>query len=491
MWFNAVPMQARAYWPAFGVCALLASLPLFVTGPLPMADLPEHIAQVSIWKHFGDACHRFAATFEIHWSTPYLLGYAIARALAGFMSSAAAVKATVWAAVLLLPLSMRALLRRGGGDPGWSLLGFLLAYGYSFYWGFFNFSLALPLGIFFLALLFDERPRPVAIGALAIVLLGAHALVLLFCIGATVAVAVARRSWRTALPVLPAAVLLAAWTLYMRQVEGSVHMPTVWSITVERLTYLPSALVANAWESAAIPIVLAVALAVAVTRPRVTRDPARWLLAALALVVYFVAPFFAFGTVCLYPRFAVMIVVTALFLFAPARALALSGSIVFLLVAVWMLVLTNRFQRFGDDAARFEEIVDALPAGRRVILLRNDVGSDAVPGPVFSHFAALYQARKGGLVADSFANYYAPIVGYRRGAALTAHDRYSQAGLVHWPSLLEYDYVIARAAERRGLPFSRLPESVRPALRNGAWWVFETPRARRPQRSCGALAGEE
>ena len=173
-------MSARTYWLAFALCASAATVPLLLTPVLPMADLPQHMAQVAIWKHLGDPCPGYSALFELNLARPYLLGYGLARLLATVLTVSAAFKVTVWIAILLLPLSLRALLARGAGDPWLSLLGFPLAYGYSFYWGFLNFTLAIPLALFYLALLFDKRPRDLGSILLGALLFAAHALMFVY-----------------------------------------------------------------------------------------------------------------------------------------------------------------------------------------------------------------------------------------------------------------------------------------------------------------------
>src|SRR5687768_13868595 len=107
----------KAYWIAFAICAVAATIPLLVTELLPMSDLPEHAAQVAIWKHLHDPCHRFGEIYEIHFATPYLLAYVLTRVFALIVTVSAAIKVTVWLSIVLLPLSMRELFRRGGGDP--------------------------------------------------------------------------------------------------------------------------------------------------------------------------------------------------------------------------------------------------------------------------------------------------------------------------------------------------------------------------------------
>lgn len=481
MWCN--PLMRRSYWAAFALCAAAATVPLLVTGVLPMADLPEHMAQVAIWKHFADPCHRFSDIYRLNWATPYLLGYVLTRLFAGFVTVSAAVKLTVWLSIVTLPLSVRALLRRGGGDVWWSLLAFPLAYGYSFYWGFLNFSIALPIAIYAIALLYDAPRRHVAIAALGMLLIVAHVLLFAFFGVVAVCVAIARRSFRLVLAVLPPFALTVIYLLRLRR-EPAAAYDLTWNAGTARFFDFPSLLFANSWEPAALPLLAALVSAIAVARPSLTRDFARWLLVGLAAMACFVAPVGAFGATFLAGRFAVLTVIGALFLFDGAGH-RVSRAIVITFVFVWMGVLTVRFQRFDAEVREFEQIVESLPPNRRVAMLNVVPFSDHVPGPVYWHFAALYQVRKGGLIAWSFAGHHPPLVRYRDGAEPVVQSRSTPVEGIDWPGILRYDYVLLRAPYVSALGGAPVPLVLR--ARRGMWWAFATPRASAPQPHCTPL----
>ncbi len=485
-------MRRHAYWIAFAVCAIAATVPLLMTGMLPMADLPEHMAQIAIWKHFGDDCHRFPEIFRISLATPYLLGSAVTAALAAVMSVSSAVKLTVWLSIMLLPLSMRTLLRAGTGDPWLSLLGFPLAYGYAFYWGFLNFSLAIPIGVFYLALLLDERPRGIVRTVLALLMVSAHALMFVFCAMVTLVVAALRRAPLLLLPLVPAATLLLLFVARLRSGEQLARQGINWMAGVQRIADFPSLLFANAFEPAGIALVAAMAMAIAVTRPRVTRELARWSIVAVAGVLYLVAPQGAFGSAYLYPRFALLTAIGALLLFevspgSSRRATRIARALVITIVLGWMAVLVNRFRHFDGEVQEFEQLVADMPANRRVAQFNVLPFSDHVPGPVFWHFGALYQVRKGGLAAWSFARHYPQVIRLREGAEpLVASDTTPLDG-IDWPGVLQYDYLLVRGADARRRLFRNAPVPIVLRARSGSWWLYETPRARLPQRECAPL----
>jgi hypothetical protein len=485
-------MKERAYWIAFAICAVAATVPLLMTGVLPMADLPEHMAQITIWKHFRDDCHRFSEVYEFRWATPYLLGSAITAALATLLTVSAATKVTVWLGIMLLPFALRALLRRTGADPWLALLGFPLAYGYSFYWGFLNFLLAIAIGIFFLSILLDRRPRPLASTLLSLLLIGAHAIVFLFCAVVAVLVAVVRRAPRALLPLVPAASLLAIFAVRLRGGEPLAQKGVTWQWSATRLFDLPSLLFANAWEPAGLLLVAAMVVAVAVNRTRITRDLARWSVFATAALLYFLGPQGAFGTAYLYPRFALFLAVGAFLLFdrvegESRRVLLLSRAIVVMVVIGWMGVLSVRFQRFGLETSEFEGLLTSIPANRRIAQFNVMPFSDHVPGPVYWHFGALAQVRRGGIAAWSFARHYPTLIRFRHGKEPVVNSESTPVDGIDWPGVLQYDYLLVRGGDARRFAFRDAPVPIALRARSGKWWLYETPHARLPQRDCAPL----
>lgn len=479
----------RGYWLAFAGCAAAATIPLLLTAVLPMADLPQHMAQVAIWKHFDDPCYRFTQTYELNFATPYLLGYLVTRAFATMLTVTVAVKLTVWLAVIATPLAMRMLLLRGGGDGLWlSLLGFPLAFGYAFWWGFLNFWVVIPLGIFYIALLYGGRVNAVVGILLGLLLITGHALVFAFCAGVAAAVGIVRRAPALILSTIPGGLLFVVFFLRLRSTENAAHGEIEWKLSAERLTEFSSRLVANAWEPAGLALVAAVAIAIALARPSVTRDRARWAFAAVAAITYFVAPFGAFGTAYIYSRFSVMLAVAILFLFdGSRRGPGLTRAIIVAAVVVWMSLLAMRFQRFGGEVRDFERLAESIPANRRIAQFNVLPFSDDVPGPVFWHFGALYQVRKGGVSAWSFAANYPQIVRYRPGAEPLVRSRSTPVDGVDWSGLLQYDYILVRGPDARRWLFRQAPVPIPLHARSGQWWVFATPRARRAQEPCPTL----
>ncbi len=149
---------------------------------LPMVDLPQHAAQIYLWQHYDDPTQGLAQDYVLNWFTPYLGGYTLVRLAACVLPILQAIKLVVTLAVLAFPLSLHRLLRETGGDRWWSLLGYPMAFGFSFYWGFLNYLVALPVGMLFLvaALGFAREPtwrRGGAFAAIGVLLCLCHVLV--------------------------------------------------------------------------------------------------------------------------------------------------------------------------------------------------------------------------------------------------------------------------------------------------------------------------
>ena len=110
----------RVFWWAFAVCSLVAVLPLWRVEYLPMADLPQHAVQVSIWRHWSDPAFgidgaTYREIYRPNWFTPYLLGYSLARAFAFLLPVKLALKTVLSLALIGVPAAMLAVLRENGG----------------------------------------------------------------------------------------------------------------------------------------------------------------------------------------------------------------------------------------------------------------------------------------------------------------------------------------------------------------------------------------
>ena len=471
----------RAYWIAFALCAAASAVPFLVTYRMPMTDLPEHAAQLTIWKHYDDSCYGFAQLYYKDWFTPYLVGYAIARLFAIVLSVNAALKLTAYCAVVALPLSLRVLLRRASTDDFLSLLGFPLAFGFSFYYGFLNFIVAVPLGMLFVACSFDytatpTKRRAATLVALSLLLLASHALVYAFCLTIAIAMQIAARR-SNLLPYVLSMPPAVAWVVRVDRHEPTIRLPVRWLEVFTRPANFLWRLLGSGWDPLATVFALLFAAAVYLIGVRPATDRRRWVPLILALLCYFALPSQAFGTAALFERFAVFIAAFALFALdrRASRTTAAAHALIVFLTIIWMTILTIRFHRFARDAANFDRVVDALPVNARLLFLDVDPGSIDVPGVLFLHFEAYYQERKGGVIGRSFATHFPELIRYRRG---------SDPGVflyLDWnPWMLDwnrdgakFDWFLVRAPGNiHDAIFAGAPEGLDLQQHAGMWWLY-------------------
>jgi len=235
---------------AFAACSLAALGVLWIPKYLPLADLPQHAAQIAIWKHIDDPAFGFGDVYQLQYFTASVLGYGLARAFVEVCSVLAAMKLVLTLAVLGLPWSLWRLLDVTGGDRWWALSGFPLAFGFSFLWGFFNYIVALPLGILYLAFVIEyalapSRRRAVVLAGFTTLLLGAHLIVFALCgLSAAVLIGLSARDFRSALVRLsPLAIGGFVALLWMSRYRTShVGVPDVFRYGMNRLEEAPALL---------------------------------------------------------------------------------------------------------------------------------------------------------------------------------------------------------------------------------------------------------
>lgn len=475
---------ARGFGVAWPLLALAAVAPLWIGELPPLSDLPQHAAQVSILRHWNDPACGYPALYEVRWLDPYGLGYALAWALAGFVSTATALRLVLSAAIVALALATRRALGALGGDPDWAVLVLPLAYGFPFSGGFFPFVVALPLALALLPAGFRYAREPrlgrgLALGALCAALYFAHLLALAVAglMLAAVAGAAARsarelpRRWAPLAVALPAPV--AWWLLSPTGDRGrQASAPYVWG--AERLLDLPvqvTGIPGRGWAALALALVL---VSFASTRPRPARDPARWApFGAVALVVLF-------GPTAFYlaPRFALLLVPLLLLAFdRPAEPLprlrrAQLGAVAFLLLAV----VGFRFAAIVREGAGLAQVLARAPAGGRLLYLPFDRDSRWATEAPFLHSGALYGVDRCGVAEKSFARAFQIPVAYRPGVATPL------------PRLLEYmpyrfrwerdagesyDLFLVRARTEPNVErIAGAPGRLAPLAHAGRWWLY-------------------
>jgi len=478
---------SRTFCLAVTLCTIAALVPLWSVKYLPMVDLPQHTAQISIWTNYNDPAYGFEEQFEFNWFTPYLAGYALARLFAFFFPVWIAAKIAVSLAVLALPLSLFFLLRWTKADVWWTLAGFPLAFGHSYCWGNFNYILAIPLSLFFIGQFYGyarapSRNRGLAAAFLSLFLFWTHIYVVVFCflVAASFMVYYSRPVRKAVLRMLvfaPPLLITIIWIFTSLPSRSNQPSKTIWKLGFYRILELPGHLFGYPEDhlASAIGIMFLILLTASFLWPSGPRKKwILWMPSIIACMIYILAPYFLFGFL-VWQRFSIFIVALSLIainepISLPFRRVQRAALVI--LTTGWMILLFSRNLWFNAEAKYFDQVFALMAPNKRVISLVFDKYSMAVPGPVFMHFVNYYQAEKGGTAVFSFSVYSHTFARFKTGA----RPSFMQPGFEDHPEQFDaqkqsgYDYFLFR------MPLDpRTHLSINPGS-------FITERARTPVR---------
>ncbi len=142
----------KTFYILFGLFTIANLYWVFATPLLPFVDLPFHLAESFVVKHFGNAGY----LFERYYSIPTFIKsntfhtFFCASGLFGDVETANKIYYALY--VILLPVSVMYILRLLGGNIYYSLLSFLFTINYSVHWGFVGYTMSVPVLIFLFGL---------------------------------------------------------------------------------------------------------------------------------------------------------------------------------------------------------------------------------------------------------------------------------------------------------------------------------------------------
>jgi len=489
-------------WLFYVAVAAVAAFCL-VFSYLPMVDLPQHYAMVSIFRNYDDPAYGFEQryTFDLL-GRPYATVYLFGAGLAKLVPLEAAMRIVVAACTVAPVLGVRALLAATGRPRVWALLAVPFAFGSVWYWGFLNFLAGTGLCLAGLALVVTSartgsRRAAIALGVLGLVELFTHVHGLFMLLALAPVFAWGWRpdgdSWRsvlrTVLPLAPAAIATAVFVLSTwRQAVGA--WPAMDPGAGERIARFPDFLAAGLpapWPVAALCALAGVAAIALLVRDRQQAAVRRQRLAlgaALAgqLLLYFVLPLNTSTATYVSARHALLIMLFSLPLLPHVRRprIALAAAGAFALAG--LIVAGIQLARFDREAREFDPILAAMKPNRRVASLIFDKRGEHVHAATFPylHYAGYYQAARGGDLARSFAVVWNVPVRYRDD-----YPRYAINDDVEWQPRLfsptqdlpHYDYIVIRGGNVPPPP----PESgLVVVTQSGAWTLVENPQALPP-----------
>lgn len=465
---------------------------------LPMVDVPQHYAMVSIMLHHGDPAWGFAQRYTFDFvGRPYATVYWLGAALGAVMPLGAAMRIVI-AACTVAPLAgAQLLLAATRRSRVWILPAIPFAFGSLWHWGFLNFLLGTGMFLGGLALVVRLAERPslresVGLGALALLLLFTHfhGLAMLLVSSPALVWAYAgergRAPWVRAVgPLVPAAVAAAAFVaLTWAQAEGRWDRmnPGVGERVQRFVEFLAWGLPDDAAKIAlgALAVLVVAAAALGGTWPRPTRVAvALGVTLAAQVAMYFALPLNTNTATYVSARHGLLVLLLALPLLpvvaGRARLVLRTGGAI--AAAFGLVTSGEQLACFDHEARDFDRVLEAMAPAKRVATLAFARASACCGERSFPylHFGAYYQASKGGELSRSFAVVWNVPIRYRDDYA-----RYPYREELEWQpgrfspeDARHFDYVLVRGGAVS--PPSQL--GLREVTRSGAWALYESTRA--------------
>ncbi len=479
----------------FFALAVLAVVPLWVSDYPPLQDLPQHAAAIRVLADFSVPELRFQEHFELALGqTQYLAYYGFAVVLAKVFGVVLGQRLLLSLALIATAYSVRALLRALGRDSALAFLVFPLLWNAHTVLGFVNFIAAIPLTFYGLAFAASMRlgaegrflgPRlsPVLFGIVSLVAFFTHVVPWAFLILGAVLFAFgpdSRGTLRRIAPLVPSLVVAVVWLLLSpagRSVLGAAGLSDQAGAAPHFQTPLEVIKSAPDWLTNVLPgatddwvlfawvflVVACVALGAGARAREETPDGrlGRSLLvrlaflSPLALVAAFVTPSsyqWIWPINARFPLLALLFLIPIL----PVPRARWRGAVIALAAALGIasaVQVSVAFHAYGrDELGPLDAALDAIPPGQRVAGLIFDQRSPHVRFSPLMHSVAWYQARKGGAVMFTFADFPQSPFRFRddaRPPPVPPRWEWMPWRVRANPELLWYDYVLVRGGPGR------------------------------------------
>jgi hypothetical protein len=418
--------------------------PLGAARYAPIEDLPQHLAAIRVLHSYGDASFALQPYFELALrQTQYLAYYLLADGLAYLIDLELANRLLVVASVAAIPYALAYLLGALGRDRVLALFALPLTYNAHLILGFINFLMAMPAMLIGLGLCAEQcraatRGRGIALGLVATFCFFCHVVPFAFLLLGAVLLCVQRSLRQTAVllaPLAPALLIGAAWmaqspagqatlsaakggdaaaSAQYRPADLALRDLPNWLTDVfqgpegmKLLEYFALLLAATLLVGVGRSIYL-----LAARKGDVALGAGSFVrlapLAPLAAAGYFVLPS---GYTWIWPiaeRFPLLALLLLVPVLPRPPRIALIAVVVALLglAALQQQQARRAFVAFEqEEVGAFDQALAAIPQGQRVLGLIFARGSKHVKFSPFIHFVAYYQARKGGAVMFTFADF--------------------------------------------------------------------------------------
>lgn len=504
-------VTARSWRPALPILAAISGLalaaPFWVGRIVPLLDLPQHLAVVTVLRHPTDPAWGFAPFFDTQWRklTPYWMHYAITCLLSLLVPVETASRLYLTGYAMAFPFAGIALCRGFGRSPWLGLLAAPLAFNTNLYFGFINYCTGVLLVLWLAA----DFERGLPAGArfrwarhvfVALLLFFTHVQAFAFYVAVALVLAATRidvaprRRLIAASVLLPTTLgLLVPWlwvqTVAPRQSGGHYAFGRVGQFGAafqpvsQAMRSLPEALAGSYQDKTDVWLLAAwLLLLVWALWPR-PGDDARpragvGLLPLLALLAYFAAPVAVTGQWNIGPRFALL---AALFLLPQARA-ANGRAVAIGVAAVALTVATGlnaarEHVLFDREAGAFDQAIDAIPRGARVLPLIFDNRGHVLERWPYLHIGQYSMVRRGGVSAANLGRYEPFPIRLRNAQALPALDPFRPEDFRFDAIAPHYDCILVR--DPSGAAHERFPPGTPRRFDRAGWTVYAIPEARR------------
>jgi hypothetical protein len=421
---------------AFAAAAVHAVTPLFAVAHPPIQDLPQHLAAVRVLADYGDPDLGFAQYFEVVLFRTQYLGYYLAAIVLSWPLGVLRANLLLLAvAVAGTPYALRFLLRSLGRDGRLAVLAFPLLWNAHLILGFLNFVAAIPLALLGLGLAARLRLSPtrrdaVLLGVVTVVTFTMHVVPFAFLgLGAALLgldVRDPRGTVRRWTPLVPGALATLVWTqlapagrstLDAASGAGGAQFVAPLRALSEVPMWLTDVLQGSTDDALLVAYGLLVVFAAAAAPlggrakgPAVPPGLAARIgaFAPLAAILYFVTPAsydWIWPINARFPLLALLFAIVAL-----PRARGWVGAVVLIGGLGLGVAMTEQVREAfvrveEEEVGALDEALEAIPEGARVAALVFDRGSRHVKFSPFIHSAGWVQARRGGAVMFTFADF--------------------------------------------------------------------------------------
>ena len=456
------------------ICAVIALVAIWGHRCPAGIDVAQHATLFRISTEMTVGPVEFRSLYRIDPFTPYVLAYALAYPFALLFGAIAALKCLLSLAVLTTPIMMRRWLRSVGARQEFGLLGFLVAFGFQYHWGFVSHEMAIPLALGYLAAFERQGIRP---GWRAILKAGLFSALLFFCHGITfglltlivgLRLLLRRRpfaAWRAGLHALPVGLMALLWSHLNQKHTGRTigHDWVDWNRIICLFSGPFAAYPNRVW---AVVSIIGIVVILVAAWPRIVLRGRRFVPVAVSMALFLSLPESLADTWMVGSRFCVYVHAFVPALLSP-RSRGWRGwtwpRVVFVWVVFGLVSLNLRLYAYNQELLGLWELSNHMDHGFDVhtMLPQTEHDSQAMGPAQLGQAAACITAKFGGILENDSADYYQMPI--RRGTM---------------PRPTFYRYLVAKGDV--GQATRKITEgwkSARLIYQASSWLLFEDPPA--------------